>query len=50
MQNHRVLLVGGAGFVGASLYDWFRQRGVDVKVFDLCKPSNVNEADFFQGE
>ena len=37
----KILVTGGAGFIGKSLVNRLRERGEDVKIFDL--PNDIRD-------
>ncbi|MCW7536786.1 NAD-dependent epimerase/dehydratase family protein [Aquabacterium sp. A7-Y] len=45
----KVMVTGGAGFVGSHIVDKFRDQGIDVCVYDLCEPTQRKDVDFVQG-
>ena len=45
----RVLVLGGAGFIGSHLVDRLLVDGHQVSVLDLCASSNPSIAQFFVG-
>ncbi|MFQ8704818.1 MAG: NAD-dependent epimerase/dehydratase family protein [Thomasclavelia sp.] len=56
MPNKNVLVIGGNGFIGKNLCDYFSNQGECVYSFDIQKPDNYNKkvnyiiGDFFDDE
>src|ERR1044071_2149864 len=45
----KALVTGGSGFIGSHVVDKLRDRGFEVRIFDMILPTFRTDVEYYQG-
>jgi UDP-glucose 4-epimerase len=49
MDRMKALVTGGSGFIGSHVVDRLRDRGIEVRIFDMVMPTFRQDVEFYHG-